>query len=470
MIGREKEKQELLKAYTSEYSEFVAVYGRRRVGKTFLVRETFSYKFTFEHSGNSHAPMRQQLEAWHASLTGCGWKDAQIPKTWLEAFGMLIDLIKKSKDKKKVIFIDEMPWMDTPKSYFVSALEYFWNSFATSRKDILLIICGSATSWIINKIIKDHGGLHNRVTRQIMLQPFTLRECLQFSQDKELGFDEYDVMRAYMILGGIPFYWSLLEKGKSIDGNIDDLFFNPSGNLHSEFDNLYDSLFRAPEGYIKIVTALGKKKIGMSRNEIIKESGIEGNGRLSRLLRDLEYCGFIRSYRSISEGLDKNMYQLIDNFTIFYFKFMQENREDDPNFWSHSIGNSRYKTWCGLAFERVCYQHTNQIKKALGINGVASNIYAWKADSDSSRQGAQIDMVIDRADHVANLCEMKFSESKFRIDKGYYSVLQNKSLRLRQTLKKSRSIFITIITPYGLENNAYSANIQNVICCEDLFA
>ena len=234
MIGRDKEKQELLEAYHSDYSEFVVVYGRRRVGKTFLVRETFNYQFLFQHSGNSHAPMEKQLEAWFASLKNCGWKGEKVPESWIEAFSMLNELIKASRRKRKVIFIDEMPWMDTPRSFFVSALEYFWNNMASARKDVLLIVCGSATSWVINKIIKNHGGLHNRVTRQIQLQPFTLNECERYANSMKLAFDRYAIIKGYMVFGGVPYYWSLLKKGLSIDQNIDSLVFNPTGRLHGD--------------------------------------------------------------------------------------------------------------------------------------------------------------------------------------------------------------------------------------------
>ena len=470
MIGRDKEKQELLEAFRSEYSEFVAVYGRRRIGKTFLIRETFDYQFTFQHSGNSHAPMEKQLAAWFASLKNYGWKGEKVPGSWIEAFSMLNELIKASRRKRKVIFIDEMPWMDTPRSFFVSALEYFWNNMASARKDVLLIVCGSATSWIINKVIKNHGGLHNRVTRQIQLRPFTLNECERYAKSMKLAFDRYAIIKGYMVFGGVPYYWSLLKKGLSIDQNIDYLVFHPTGRLHGEFEELYDSLFRSPEDYIKVVTVLGRLKIGMTREELIEKGRIANNGKLSKILGDLEYCGFIRKYRAIGSAKYKAMYQLMDNFTLFHFKFVQENKNGAPDFWMHSLDTPTYNTWNGLAFERVCFQHIAQIKQALGISGVQTNVFAWQVEaSDENNSGAQIDMVIDRDDHVANLCEMKFADEEYRLTQAEDKRLRHRKNRLQEVLPKRKSIFMTIVAPYGLAPNAYAGNIQKEISANELF-
>ena len=469
MIGRDKEKKELLDAYRSNYSEFVAVYGRRRIGKTFLVRETFGDRFLFQHSGNSHSPMEKQLDAWFISLKNSGWKGDKKPETWLDAFFMLNELVKSSRKRRKVIFIDEMPWMDTPRSFFVAALEYFWNNLASARKDVLLVVCGSATSWIINKVIKNHGGLHNRVTRQIHLQPFSLNECERYARSIGAAFDRYAIVKGYMVFGGVPYYWSLMNKSYSIDQNVDNLIFNPSGRLHDEFNELYDSLFRSPDEYIKIVTVLGQKKVGMTREELIAKGKITNNGKLSRILGDLEYCGFVRKYRAFKSVQYKAVYQLMDNFTLFYFKFIQENKTSDSAFWTHSLDTPVYNTWCGLAFERVCFQHVEQLKNALGISGVKTDVYAWQSEVSAGTSKAQIDMVIDRADHVANLCEMKFSDEKYKLTKSDDTKLRQKRNALHEALPKQKSIYLTMITTYGILRNAYANNIQSEVSVNKLF-
>ena len=158
----------------SEKSEFVAVYGRRRVGKTYLVREAFNYNFAFQHAGIQDATMKEQLEEFHHSLLLAGVKGGKKPRNWSQAFFLLGQHLAALPEGKKVVFIDELPWLDTPCSKFVTALDHFWNGWASARKDIVLVVCGSATSWIIDNIVMNYGGLHNRLTRQIYIEPFTL--------------------------------------------------------------------------------------------------------------------------------------------------------------------------------------------------------------------------------------------------------------------------------------------------------
>ena len=331
IIGRKEEQKILLSAAESEYSELIAVYGRRRVGKTYLIRETFGYKFTFQHTGLAKGKTKDQLFSFAISLRDAGYDDCPIPKSWLEAFSLLSHLLRDSSDEKKIIFLDELPWMDTARSNFISAFEHFWNGWASARKDIMLIICGSATSWIINKVINDHGGLHNRVTQQIALQPFTLREWELFVQSKGIEMSRYQIAECYMVLGGIPFYWNLLEKGVSLSQNIDNMFFAKNGKLTHEFNQLYASLFKSSEQYIDVVRVLGNKKMGMTRDEILGAIHVQSGGTLSKVLEELEYCGFVRKYNGYGKKSKQAIYQLIDNYTLFYFKFIQRNENNDEH-------------------------------------------------------------------------------------------------------------------------------------------
>ena len=470
IIGRKEEQQILHSAVQSENSEFVAVYGRRRVGKTYLIRETFGYKFTFQHTGLAKGNTKEQLFSFAISLRDAGYDDCPIPKSWLEAFSLLSAYLKNSTDEKKIIFLDELPWMDTARSNFISAFEHFWNGWASARKDIVLIICGSATSWIINKVINDHGGLHNRVTKQIALQPFTLKECEMFAQSKGLEMSRYQLAECYMVFGGIPYYWSLLEKGLSLAQNIDKIIFAKNGKLSNEFDQLYASLFKSPEQYIDIVTALGKKKAGMTREEIIVAIDKYSNGALSKVLDELEYCGFIRKYNGFDKKSKQAIYQLIDNYTLFYFKFIQQNENNDEHFWSASIDSAMHRAWSGLAFERLCMAHTQQIKAALGIAGVLSNVYSWRKGADEMSDGAQIDLLIDRKDQVINLCEMKYSLSEYVIDAEYEQKLRNKKSVFIDTTNTRKAVHLTMVTTFGIKANAHSGIVQNEITLEDLFS
>ena len=470
IIGRKEEQQILHSAAQSENSEFVAVYGRRRVGKTYLIRETFGYKFTFQHTGLAKGNTKEQLFSFAISLRDAGYDDCPIPKSWLEAFSLLSTYLKDLTDEKKIVFLDELPWMDTPRSNFISAFEHFWNGWASARKDIVLIICGSATSWIINKVINDHGGLHNRVTKQIALQPFTLKECEMFAQSKGLEMSRYQLAECYMVFGGIPYYWSLLEKGLSLAQNIDKIIFAKNGKLSNEFNQLYASLFKSPEQYIDIVTALGKKKVGMTREEIIAATDKYSNGALSKVLDELEYCGFIRKYNGFDKKSKQAIYQLIDNYTLFYFKFIQQNENNDEHFWSASIDSAMHRAWSGLAFERLCMAHTQQIKAALGIAGVLSNVYSWRKEADETSDGAQIDLLIDRKDQVINLCEMKYSLSEYAIDAEYEHKLRNKKSIFIDTTKTRKAVHLTMVTTFGIKTNAHSGIVQNEVKLDDLFA
>lgn len=469
MIGRTPEKQVLLNALESDKSEFVAVYGRRRVGKTYLIRETFDYRFTFQHTGLAKGRTKDQLFAFFLSLREAGYDDCPVPTSWIEAFSLLSTLLNNSSDKKKIVFIDELPWMDTPRSNFIPALEHFWNGWASARKDILLIICGSATSWIISKVINDHGGLHNRLTQQISLKPFTLHECELFVQSKGLELSRYQILESYMVLGGIPYYWDMLEKGRSSTQNIDALFFARNGKLRNEFNKLYSSLFKNPAQYINIVTILGKKKAGMTRDEIIYSGAGSNNGQLSKVLEELEQCGFIRRYNSLGKKKKESIYQLMDNYTLFYFKFCQSNYNNDEHFWSASLGSATHRTWCGLAFERVCMSHSAQIKQKLGISGILSNVYSWMAVPKDGTPGGQIDMLIDRNDSTINLCEIKYSESEFTIDKKYEHELRNKKASFISNTGTNKAVHLTMITTYGLRHNPYSGIIQSEVTMDDLF-
>ncbi len=469
LIGRVEEQERLLNAYHSDKSEFVAVYGRRRVGKTYLVRETFAQKFTFTYTGIANKNTRGQLQAFHTALKAQGDNKSALPANWPEAFAQLAALITQSKAKRQVVFIDEMPWMDAPRSGFISALEHFWNAWADARKDIVLIVCGSASSWIINKILKNKGGLHNRVTTRIHLKPFTLYDCEAFVRNRKITMRRMQMAEAYMIMGGIPFYWSKLEKTKSLSQNIDNLFFASDGEFRYEFNELYASLFNKPEKYLKIIDALASQKKGLTREAIVKRSKLEDNGQLTKMLEELAYCGFIRKYCNIGKKVKHAIYQLVDNYTLFYYHFLKNNPGIDEHYWSKSSGRPDYNTWCGLAFERLCLLHIRQIKKSLGINGILTNVYSWFAPHSDGKPGAQIDLLIDRSDGVVNICEMKYAKTKFAITAKYRKELLNKETRFLETTKTNKAVHWVMITSNGLEKNQYADFVNNSLSLDDLF-
>lgn len=470
LIGRQEQEQELLDLLQSEESQFCAVYGRRRVGKTYLVKQTFNDQFAFVHSGLSNATKEEQLSEFRESLRSAGMKKCKLPRTWFEAFHFLEQHLSSLSQEKKIVFIDELPWMDTPKSRFVSALEHFWNGWANMRNDIVLIVCGSATSWIISNIVRNHGGLHNRLTKQIYLKPFSLAECEQYVQVRALPMTRKDILETYMIFGGVPFYWGLLKAKLSWAQNIDNLFFSENAPLWDEFNALYASLFRSPQPYIDIVTILGTKKAGMTFEELTQTLDINLGGKLSAKLEELEQCSFIRSYYSIGKQKKDKRYQLIDNFTLFYFKFMANHSISNRANWLSIIGSPSYRAWSGLAFERVCMLHEKQLLSALGIAGISSSLYSWTyRPSDAQERGVQIDLLIDRSDNVIDLCEMKFSQEPYRLTKDYDDELRRKASIFKSVTQTRKAVRIVIITSYGLIQNSYSNSIPNQLTMDDLF-
>jgi hypothetical protein len=360
-----------------------------------------------------------------------------------------------------------MPWLDTPRSSFIQALEYFWNSWASANPDIMLIVCGSSTSWIINKLIKNRGGLHNRVTRQIPIEPFTLQECEDFLKHNKIMFNRRQIVECYMILGGIPYYLEQLEKQFSLPQNIDNLFFKRGGVLRDEFTKLYASLFQHSDRYVKIVEALGKKRKGLTRDEIISASGYTDGGTLSKMLEELEQCSLIRSYNAYEKKTKDTLFQLIDFYSLFYLNFIKNAKQSDEHFWTNLIDNAKHRAWSGYAFEQVCMQHTAQIRQKLGISGIVTYSAAWR--SKKSDPAAQVDLLIDRNDGVINLCEMKFAANEFVIDKKQDENLRNKKSTFICETKTRKAVHITMVTTYGVKRNEYWGNIQSEVTMSDMF-
>ncbi len=470
LTGREKELRIFRDAGQDDHSRFIAVYGRRRIGKTFLIREAFGYRFTFQHAGISGGSLSEQLYAFEASLREAGREEPGNPHNWLEAFEDLKDLIRGSKETRKVLFIDELSWMDTQNCDLMSALENFWNGWASARKDIVLIVCTSATSWMLNKVIHNKGGLYHRLTDRIPLEPFTLSECEEFTKENGISFNRDQILQYYMIFGGVPYYWSLLQKGLSLSQNVDDILFAKNAPLKDEFEYLYASIYRKPEDYITIVRTLSKKKIGMTREELIRGSGIPNSGDLTKKLDELESCGFIRKYLSFGNARKNAVYQLMDCFTLFYYQFLEKNVRDE-HFWSHQINTPKVNTWMGLAFERVVLHHIDEIRDRLGISGIYTEVNAWYTAGDEKKgiPGAQIDLLIARKDQVINLCEMKYCNSEYRMSAEDDRKMKNRIDVFTACTKTKYAIYPTLITTYGVVENSYSGNLQSVITLNDLF-
>jgi AAA+ ATPase superfamily predicted ATPase len=469
IVGRQAEIQQLTNYLSSDKAEFLVVFGRRRIGKTFLIKRFFNNQFTFYFSGAENASKQEQLFNFATALNESGNKKYPLADSWQKAFVQLKDYLQSVTTKgKKVIFIDEIPWLDNAKSGFLSAFEYFWNTYASSQKEIFLIVCGSSTSWIINKIFKNRGGLHNRVTHQIALQPFTLNETEQFLKAKKLKLSRLQIAECYMIMGGIPYYLEQLDKQYSLEQNIDNLFFKKTGSLREEFSKIYCSLFKSPEKHIQIIEILAQKRKGLLREEIVKLSKIPDGGGLTTILEELEQCGFISMNNNFSTPKSNKLFQLTDFYSIFYIHFIKTGKITDSKFWLNTVNTPVHNTWTGFSFELLCLAHIEQIRKKLGISGVITYTFSWKNKKEAN-DNVQIDFIIDRADNVINICEMKFSRKEFLITKEYDKKLQNKIWTFAEETNTKKSLHITMITTYGLKHNEYWNNIQSEVVLDDLF-
>lgn len=471
IIGRNAEMKILERLLQSDQPELLAIYGRRRVGKTYLIKNYYADHLKFTCSGESGGSLRtqlanfqQQLNAWFPAR-----RQIQPPANWQQAFVMLRECLDTLKTKeKKIIFFDELPWLDTHKSGFVSAFGYFWNIYLSERPDILVVICGSAASWMIKKIVNNKGGLHNRITQRIRLLPFSLKETKEYLQYRKIRFSDYQVLQLYMVTGGIPHYLNAIKRGDSLHQAIDNACFAPNGLLAGEFQNLYAALFNHYEKHVQVIEALAKKNKGLTRNELLATGDLMTGGGLTDVLEELTESGFIEKTEPFNKKKKESLYRLVDEFSLFYLRFMRGSRS--KNDWLTISKAGKYISWCGYAFENVCMKHIPQIKKALGISGIGASYGSWYRAGNNGTDGAQIDLLLNRSDDTIHICEMKFSTKQFVIDKRYSQLLQQKITAFRESIPPAKGLLLAFITTYGVADNEYRQQlVDNEIQMESLF-
>ena len=453
------------------------MYGRRRVGKTLLIKEAANYDFTFSFTATDNITKSLQLANFAVELAKQFNTSTTFSfKTWFEAFHQLGILLESlPTDQNKIIFLDEIPWADTPKSYFIQALENFWNVRCAFHPDIKVVVCGSATSWILNKIIGNRGGLYGRITHQFKIEPFNLYESALYFKAKGFKYSKKEIADIYRVTGGIPYYFSLMKTELSVVQNIDYLFFAKNAPLIKEFNYLYASIYKRPAIYLDVVRQLANMGKGMTRQELIKKLHIKGNGGFSNVLKELEECGFIRAYlpfeissrKKTSKNSPFTLYQLVDLYSLFYLKFLNEHKYYNENFWSANFRTPSINTWRGISFEKLCLWHIPQIKEALGISGVDVRVCSWIGSYEGEK--AQIDLIIERKDGVLNICEMKYSGEKYVITKKYYEEFEHKLNIFIEASKTRKTPMVTFITSNGIKLNSYSGLVQKQVELVQLF-
>jgi len=467
VIGRINEIRILDDMLGSDSSELLAIYGRRRVGKTFLIREIYKNHIVFELTGLYKGSMKDQLQNFHTQLKSSSKKfeNTKVPGDWLNAFQLLEDYLNGLKSKKKkVVFIDEFPWIATARSKFLMVFEHFWNTYCTKRNDLVVVVCGSAASFMVNKIIKNKGGLHNRLSHKIRLMPFNLNEVSLFLKSKNIQLNHYDILQLYMVVGGVPHYINKINKGESVVQNIDRLCFENNGNLTNEFNEVFKSLFTNSDVHEHIIRALSRTKKGVTRNRLLELCNLGSGGIFSKALDELIESGFVSQYTPFGKRKKDSLYRLSDEYSLFYIKFIEPNQGQGSGTWAKLFPKQSYKTWSGLVFETICLKHVDQIKKELGVAKIYSINSGWHNDK------AQVDLVIDRDDGIINLCEMKFYNSLFTINKPEYENIKNKIAQFKESTKTRKNIFVTMITTYGVSENAnYLEIVTNNFTMDCLF-
>ena len=472
IVGRSKQIVELREALASNKSEMVAVIGRRRVGKTFLIRNIYEANISFELTGVQHANQKEQILVFLAQLTKHFplFSIKEKPKSWIEAFILLSQALEKQDvTEKRVVFIDELPWLGTKRSDFLKGLSWFWNSWATKQK-IVVVICGSAASWMIEKVINDRGGLHNRITKLVYLYPFTLSETEEFLVTRKIKLSRYQIVQLYMTMGGIPMYLDQLKSGLSAVQNIQKICFERDGYLRQEFDRLFSSLFDNFQNHVEVVRALANKKIGLTRNQIIEITKFTNGGMLTTILNELSQSGFIGIYSGYGKKSRESIYRLTDDYSLFYLTFLESLGENTNADFTRLSELPKWKAWSGYAFENVCLYHINQIRESLSINGIYSTTSSFFALPKDGLSGTQIDLIIDRNDNSINICEIKFSEEDYLVTKKDIDNITVKKQVFRHHSKTKKHLFTTLITTFGVVENANKINyIDQVVTMEGLF-
>lgn len=472
LIGRKEERQVFDDCLQSNESRLIAVYGRRRVGKTFLIRNHFEKLIKFEISGLHNGDLKDQLKQVFDVVSSYGLPKSVLnyPDSWMDAFKLIQNYINALKGSgKKVIFFDELPWFDTPKSKFLMAFENFWNAYCTKRKDLVVVICGSAASWMIRKIVKNKGGLHNRLAERIKLKPFTLHETELFLQDRFIKMSRYDILQLYMVTGGVPFYLDRIRKGESLVQFINRACFTENGFLREEYNELLKSLFDNAQNHELILKTLTKKSIGFTRNELSNATKLSSGGTLTSVMDELLESGFVTKYQPFGTKKQQALYKLTDHFTLFYHKFIKDNIALGSNIWNLKSNTPAWLAWAGLAYELICFNHLQQITNALKLQAISCNASPWRSEAEN--QGAQIDLIIERADRIIHLCEIKFSKAQYILSKQEAISLRNRiEVLSNHPASKNKAIFPTLITTLGLKSNEYTNElIQNHLSMEDLF-
>jgi uncharacterized protein len=481
IISRYQEQQVLQTVLTKPQAQFMAMYGRRRIGKTHLIRHFFKDKgIYFELTGLKNGNLKKQLKIFAEAFSKCFYDNIEIavPRSWADAFRLLTTKIKVHNIKQPIIlFLDELSWLATPRSELLETLDHYWNTEWKNIENLKLIVCGSAAAWMLENVIQDKGGLHNRLTSKMLLQPYTLKQTEEFLKAKKMKLSQKNILDIYMVTGGVPYYLEFLNKSLSVEQNIQQLCFTEDAPLKDEFPQIFRSLFDHAHDHVLLIKTIAAKRHGLTREEIIRTTKMSSGGNLNRKLNELEAAGFIRSYTPLENVKKDRIYRVIDEYSLFYLRWIEPHASSGyafPQHHWHNIGNtSAWNSWAGYSFEGICMKHFHQIQSALHLDRVLAFPSSWRylpTKGQSDEQGAQIDLLLDRNDDAITICEIKYSTTPYKLEKSAALNLINKVEKFKQITKTKKQIFVALVTTLSVKPSLWLEDtVHQVITLEDLF-
>lgn len=484
IVGRVEERRVLSEAAQGDRAALVAIYGRRRVGKTHLVRnhlEPLAGTY-FEAIGQHAAPREVQLDNFKQRLESVFFGH-RLPRLtdWREALSLLGDGVIAAAERKPtkpvVVFFDELPWLATHRSGLLPAIDYLWNARLSRVPNLVWVLCGSAASFMLDRLINAKGGLHNRITHRLRLEPFRLGEVRELLARRGLRRGTMQALELYMAFGGVPYYLLQVPSGMSASQAIGHVCFGQAGQLRDEFGRLFASLFDDASDHERLVRAAATSRGGMSRDELIAAAGLKSGGRATRWLDELEAAGFLARFVPYGRTTRDASYRLVDEYSLFHLRWIEPAPASSfgargTKHWISKASSPAFRAWAGYAFEGICLKHTAQIEKALGIDTMANEVGTWRhvarrgAHDDA---GAQVDLLFDRPDGIINLCEIKHAAEEFVLTKALAKELVTKAEIFRARTNTKKEVVTTLITTLGLRPGLWNDEvIDSVVTAEQL--
>jgi AAA+ ATPase superfamily predicted ATPase len=404
-IGRKVEIAQLTALIDLPRPSIAVIYGRRRVGKSELIRHVTQGKNVLSFEGLEGQPKHKQIKNFLFQLSAQSNIREKNISDWPDALILLRTL---TQDGQWIIILDEFQWMANYQNELVSVIKMIWEKYLSQNPDLTLILCGSIASFMKSKVLKS-SALYGRTDYELNLHELNLSEISEFFPGK--GSDE--VIDTAMLVGGIPKYLELISEYPSLYDALEPLAFSQDGFFKTEYDRLFASHFGKKPIFMKIIQTLATNPYGLTTGKLAKEMQVASGGTLCHQLDDLESAGFLHSIIPFDkpEGSKLRKYILMDAYVRFYHSIIRGSMKETtpPNTQFHAIMSSpRYAAWAGMAFEFLCMRHHKEISRILGFHGIPYTAGPFFQRKTLDTPGVQIDLLFERSDKILVLCEMKY--------------------------------------------------------------